>query len=119
MFTATLISPTKPKKMQTFTFKSDISEDSTEKKITLVFTGNLTLQNAEEIKNTLEGQKGDFNHVELTAREVSGIDVSFLQILESYCNTHQAKGRNVRILMDLPYDLKTLLANAGIAYPLK
>lgn len=105
--------------MQTFNFKADISEDSSGKKIKLIFTGYLTLQNAREIKNVLENQMDDFNNVELTAKEVTGLDVSFLQIIESYRKTHQAEGKNIKILMDLPYDLKTLLANAGIAYPLK
>lgn len=105
--------------MQTFTFRTDIDEDSSGKKIKLLFTGSLTLPNARDIKNALENQVDDFNTVELTAKEVSGIDVSFLQIIESYRNTKESEGKNIRILMDLPYDLKTLLANAGIAYPLK
>lgn len=105
--------------MQTFNFKSDVSEDSLGKKIKLVFTGYLTLQNAKEIKTTLQSQLGDYKSVELMAKDVSGIDVSFLQIIESYRKTNQDEGKKVKIMIDLPYDLKTLLANAGIAYPIK
>ncbi len=105
--------------MQTFNFKTDVTEDSNGKKIKLIFTGYLTLQNAREIKSTLLNQIGDYQQVELMARDVSGIDVSFLQILESYRLSNERAGKKVKILMDLPYDLKTLLANAGVSYPLK
>ncbi len=105
--------------MQTFNLKTDISEDGKGKKIRMIFSGYLTLQNAAEIKAILQPINGEFANLELWARDVSGIDVSFLQILESYRKTHEADGKKVKILMDLPYDLKTLLANAGIAYPIK
>jgi hypothetical protein len=105
--------------MQTFNIKSDVTEDSTGKKIKLVFTGYLTLQNAKEIKSVLQNQSGDFMSVELMAKEVAGIDVSFLQIVESYRKANHEGGKKVKILMDLPYDLKTMLANAGIEYPIK
>ncbi len=105
--------------MQTFTFQTDVSEDDKGKKIRMIFSGYLTLQNASQIRTTLEEQNRDFENVELWAKDVSGIDVSFLQILESYRQTHSVEGKKVKILMDLPYDLKTLLANAGIVYPVK
>lgn len=105
--------------MQTFTFQTDVSEDDKGKKIRMIFSGYLTLQNASQIRTTLKEQNRDFENVELWAKDVSGIDVSFLQILESYRQTHSVEGKKVKILMDLPYDLKTLLANAGIVYPVK
>lgn len=105
--------------MQTFDLKTDVTEDTSGKKMKMVFTGYLTLQNAREIKSALKNHVGDYKTVELTARNVSGIDVSFLQIIESYRKSHEVDGRKVKIIMDLPYDLKTLLGNAGIAYPLK
>lgn len=105
--------------MQTFTFQTDVSEDDKGKKIRMIFSGYLTLQNASQIRTTLEEQNRDFENVELWAKDVSGIDVSFLQILESYRQTHSVEGKKVKVLMDLPYDLKTLLANAGIVYPVK
>lgn len=105
--------------MQTFNLQTDVSEDGKGKKIRMIFSGYLTLQNATQIKTTLQQQNGDFDNVELWAKDVSGIDVSFLQILESYRQTHNVEGKKVKIMMDLPYDLKTLLANAGIVYPVK
>ncbi|TVQ14692.1 MAG: hypothetical protein EA361_07150 [Bacteroidetes bacterium] len=105
--------------MQTFKLQTDVSEDGKGKKIRMIFSGYLTLQNAAEIKATLQPINGDFANLELCARDVAGIDVSFLQMIESYRKTHEGDGKKVKILMDLPYDLKTLLANAGIAYPLK
>jgi len=105
--------------MQTFNFKSDVFEDSSGKKMKLTFTGYLTLQNAREIKTTLQNQAGDYKEIELWARDVAGIDVSFLQIIESFRKTITQEGKNMKILMDLPYDLKTLLTNAGISYPIK
>lgn len=105
--------------MQTFELKTDVTEDPSGRKMKMVFKGYLTLQNAKEIKLALQNYVGDFKTVELLAKEVSGIDVSFLQIIESYRKSHEADGRKVKISMDLPYDLKTLLGNAGIAYPIK
>ncbi len=105
--------------MQTFNLHTDVTEDGSGRKIRMVFSGYLTLQNAKQIKENLQKQNGDFENVELWAKDVSGIDVSFLQILESYRMRHTAEGKKVNIKMDLPYDLKTLLANAGIAYPVK
>ncbi len=105
--------------MQNFTFKSDLTEDSNGKKMKITFSGYLTLQNAKEIKSTLQCQQAEVKDVEIMAKDVSGIDVSFLQIVESYRKSIQDEGKNLRIMMDLPYDLKTLLANAGIAYPIK
>ncbi len=105
--------------MQHFTFNSDVTEDREGKIFKMIFSGYLTLQNARQIKETLQNQVGDYNKVVLMAQDVSGIDVTFLQIVESFRKTGEEAGKQVRVLMDLPYDLKTLMANAGVSYPLK
>ncbi len=105
--------------MQTFGFKTDITDDPQGKKARMTFSGYLTLQNAREIRSVLQNHTGDYKSVELMAKDVSGIDVSFLQILESFRKTLEEQGKNIKIFFDLPYDLKNLLANAGIAYPVK
>lgn len=105
--------------MQNFTFHKEVSEDSQGKKTQMIFAGYLTLQNARQIKDTLQNQSWDYKSVELMAHDVKGIDVSFLQILESFRKSIEDKGHKAKILMDLPYDLKTIMANAGIVYPVK
>lgn len=105
--------------MQTYDFNTDLSENAKGKNMRLIFSGYLTLQNANKIKSNLLSQKGDFSQIELVAKDVRGIDVSFLQLVESFRQTNEQEGKKVKIAMDLPYDLKTLMANAGIAYPVK
>ena len=103
--------------MQNFTFTTHTSEEGNQLK--MVFGGNLTLQTAAHIKQTLEAQKGDYASFTMTVKEVTGLDVSFLQIIESFKKMLEQEGKKLSIYMDLPYDLKNLLANAGISYPLK
>ncbi len=105
--------------MQNFDFHTDHSEENGGLKTRMFFSGFLTLPNAEEIKASLQNLNDNAEQVELWAKDVSGIDVSFLQIIESYKKEREENGQKVTILMELPYDLKTLLANAGIAYPEK
>ncbi len=105
--------------MQTYDFNTDLSESAKGKNMRLIFSGYLTLQNAGKIKSNLLNQKGDFSQVELVAQDVKGIDVSFLQLVEAFRKAKEQEGKQVKILMDLPYDLKTLMANAGISYPVK
>jgi hypothetical protein len=97
--------------MQNFTCKTEVTDGH----LKLAFSGYLTLQNAREIKTVLAGKNDDFHSVDIHAYEVSGIDVSFLQLIEAFRLAQTIAGRKARITFDLPYDLKTLLANAGVA----
>jgi MFS superfamily sulfate permease-like transporter len=101
--------------MQTFNCKTE----RTEGRLKMMFSGYLTLQNAKEIKNYLVTLDNEFQSIDIHVKEASGIDVSFLQMIESFRITHANEGRKVKITMDLPYDLKTLLSNAGVVYPVK
>ncbi|MFW5759098.1 MAG: STAS domain-containing protein [Bacteroidota bacterium] len=105
--------------MQDFKFTSNIYEDSGEPVMKMVFEGALTLSNASEIKKILKEQKQEFTQIALMVKNVVGLDVSFLQIIESWKKSLENNGGKVKIQMDLPYDLKTLLSNAGITYPHK
>jgi len=105
--------------MQDFKFTRNVSEDSGESVMKMVFEGALTLSNANEIKKILEEQKQEFSQIALMVKNVAGLDVSFLQIIESWKKSLENNGGKVKIQMDLPYDLKTLLSNAGIVYPHK
>jgi MFS superfamily sulfate permease-like transporter len=101
--------------MQTFKCKTEITDGH----LKLVFSGFLTLQNAKEIKTVLINLNDEHQSIDIQVKEASGIDVSFLQIIESFRISQVNAGRKVKIAMDLPYDLKTLLSNAGVAYPVK
>lgn len=105
--------------MENFKISSTVTDDSGEPGLNMVFEGTLTLTNSKEIKETLEKQKQDYSKIALTVKNVAGLDVSFLQIIESYRRSIEENGGRVKISMDLPYDLKTLLSNAGISYPAK
>lgn len=105
--------------MQNFTFTTHLSDESGVSRLKMTFGGHLTLQNATQIKSSLQSQQANHENFQLIARDVSGLDVSFLQIIESYRRTLEEEGKKVSIVLDIPYDIKVLLANAGIEYPVK
>jgi hypothetical protein len=101
--------------MQTFKCNTELIEGH----LKLLFSGFLTLHNAREIKNFLSNLTGEFQTINIQVREVSGVDVSFLQIIEAFRSSQVNAGRKVKISMDMSYDLKSLFSNAGISYPVK
>ncbi|MFN3555445.1 MAG: hypothetical protein ACK4VN_05735 [Bacteroidales bacterium] len=103
--------------MQTFTFTTQRTEDKDQNGLRLIFQGNLTLQNAGQIKALLKSQDIPSEHCQIVAKDVAGMDVSFLQIVEAYKEHLRQEGKKVSVIIDLPYDLKTLMVNAGIEYP--
>ncbi len=105
--------------MQTFTILTPKSENANDKEIKIVLEGDLSLQNAAQIKKALVGKDKKFQSVEITCRDITAIDVSVIQILEAYRKSITAAHKMIKIVMDLPYDLKTLLDNAGLKYQSK
>jgi anti-anti-sigma factor len=92
-----------------------ISSDKNEKVLELHLQGELSLYHAAEIRDELlQALMGDYRQVHLQIEEVSALDASFLQILEALKKTLQRSHASLQLRADLPYNLKTLLENAGV-----
>ncbi len=105
--------------MKQFKCTTEKLQDDKGELLNITLSGSLTLQSASDIKKALSEIKGSFESLIIKTKEVDSIDISFIQIVEAYRKTKVSEGVNVKIIMDLPYNAKTLLANAGIAYPSK
>ncbi|MCK4664313.1 MAG: hypothetical protein KAT68_15700 [Bacteroidales bacterium] len=76
----------------------------------VVIEGNLVLKNAEKIKNQLLILKQNETILEIIIRNVSDMDLSFLQILLSLIKTLKSKAT---ITMSLSDEYKLLIYHAG------
>ncbi len=104
--------------MKQFDYNIEKKSDKGSETLEVTLTGSLTLQSAKEIKSKLTDITNNFENLVINARGITGIDISFIQIIESYRRSIiRDAGKSVKIIMDLPYDMKQLLANAGITYP--
>ncbi|TVQ86180.1 MAG: hypothetical protein EA393_12535 [Bacteroidetes bacterium] len=102
--------------MENFKFTSSCCDETGDAKIQMIFEGMLTLQNAELIREHLDKTNLRFESVDLFAKDVTGIDVSFLKMLENFKNYLEKQGKKVNINLEVPFDLKRMLVNAGIPY---
>lgn len=84
----------------------------------MIFEGMLTLQNAPQIKDSLKEPLQEYDIVDLIAKDVTGIDVSFLKILKSFKEFLEKKGKKVNVRMDMPYDLNRIMSETGFFFPL-
>jgi hypothetical protein len=105
--------------MKSFKLITHKSDDPKGKNLKIVFEGELALPNASEIMKELKLIPMGFETLEMIARDVTSIDLSFIQIIEAFGRSMKERKKDVKVLMDLPYDLKELLATAGIDYPSK
>jgi hypothetical protein len=98
-------------------FKVTASADAKSKELKIIFEGDLNLQNTTQIKIALQEGSVGFDTIEISGKEITAIDLSFVQIVEAFRKSET--GKKVKVILDLPYDMKTLLGNAGINYPNK
>jgi MFS superfamily sulfate permease-like transporter len=104
--------------MDDFKFFSRISDDPHGCSIHMIFEGMLTLQNAPLIKESLKEPSQDYQSVDLIAKDVTGIDVSFLNILKSFKEYLETRGKKVNVKLELPYNLNRIISETGISFPL-
>lgn len=104
--------------MQDFKFISQISNDPHGCSIHMIFEGMLTLQNAPRIKESLKEPIKEYDVIDLIAKDVTGIDVSFLKILKSFKEFLEKQGKKVNVRMELPFDLNRIMSETGIIFPL-
>jgi hypothetical protein len=98
-------------------FKVTTSSDAKSRELKITFEGDLNLQNARRIKNALQEVSTGFESIEISGKEITAIDLSFVQNIEAFKKSEA--GKKIKTILVLPYDMKTLLGNAGINYPNK
>ena len=79
----------------------------------LTIEGELTLQNARELKNLIQKEIVGLDSVNIKATNISQADITFIQILRSLKKHLEENGKNITTLIEYPYDVKVLLNNAG------
>ncbi len=85
-----------------------------EKHVELTLEGELTLQNAKELKKSIQKNIAGYESVNIKADNITQADITFIQILKSLERHLTDKGKKITTNIKYPYDVKTLLANAGI-----
>jgi anti-anti-sigma regulatory factor len=81
----------------------------------LVFSGQLTINYIQKIKETV-GEQTDFsNDLVVRVDNPDNLDITFLQLLQSLKTTAELNKRQFTVTADLPNELETLVANAGFS----
>ena len=92
----------------------EIKVNKNENLTELKFTGELTIFNINEIKDKLVESLNSDKMIRLNHDEVTEVDISYLQLLKSFCFTAEKKDLEV-IVADNPTDvLKNVLELSGI-----
>lgn len=78
----------------------------------LVFTGDLKIQNANNILNEMQNSfaNGVFN---IRIKEISSLDLTFIQLLYAYCKTAAQQKINIHINWETSSEYESLIKNCG------
>jgi anti-anti-sigma factor len=79
----------------------------------LRITGDMTIENASDLKTVLIDSMADSSHVEINMSEVDTVDVSCLQILCSAHRTAEKEGKKL-VVEGIGDALTTCLEDAGL-----
>ncbi len=81
-------------------------------KITL--KGELTIQQADEIREKILDHIAGYGTIEIQAREVTAFDLAFYQLLTSLKQSLKKAGVGIRISLSLPAELEKLFFKSGL-----
>jgi anti-anti-sigma regulatory factor len=79
----------------------------------LVVRGEITIQNAQECLAILRDFQGRGNHLLLNLQNVTGADISFLQLLCSFHRTCLNRGQQVGLAENMSEAFQTVLESTG------
>jgi anti-anti-sigma factor len=85
----------------------------------LTFTGDMTIQCAALAKEAVESALKDVTTLVVDIKGVTGVDLTFLQILCSLRHTAERDGKKVSIKENCPEVFKRVVEEAGFSYYLK
>lgn len=86
------------------------SETDTE----LKFSGELTILNIKEIKDKMIETLNTDSVIKLDHKDVTEVDIAYLQLLQSFCQTAEKKNLEVLISDNNSDTLKKVLDTAGV-----
>jgi hypothetical protein len=99
--------------MKSKTFSITTIADESLNTQTLIFEGNLGLDNAGAIKKTVESITYECSKVIIHLKNVQKLDITFIQILKALRIFLEVDGKNPEIISLLPSDIERLLINSG------
>ena len=99
--------------MSNIKVSKNVPKNMDKKHVELTLEGELTLQNAKELKKSIQKNIAGHDSVNIKADNITQADVTFIQILKSLERHLNNKGKKITTNIEYPYDVKTLLVNAG------
>jgi hypothetical protein len=89
------------------------SKRKTQKKIFVHLFGALTIQNAREMSNRIPMLFDEYDHVELVLKDVTGIDITAIQLFNLMRVNYHSFGKYTYINAELTNDQKKMLTTCG------
>jgi anti-anti-sigma factor len=84
----------------------------------MTLSGNLTIANAEELKNKMMAGL-EFENISIRLKDVESIDLAGVQVLLAYARSAKEKKQKTGFLTELPDEIRDILNSAGISQKLK
>lgn len=97
------------------TVKLKMSDGKTKGSGLLSLQGNLSLDNVEQLVHVFREAVQKYKRLSVELKEVSALDLGFLQLLWSLENEMHKKGEELEVKMTLPSELEQLLRNTGFS----
>ena len=85
-----------------------------EKEVTLIIQGELTLDNSEQLKNFLLENLDKYNHFVLKVNGVESIDLGAIQLIQRFIWDIKQQNKSFEAEIKIPEDYKLLFARAGL-----
>jgi MFS superfamily sulfate permease-like transporter len=89
------------------------SKRKTQKKIFVHLSGALTIQNVGEMSNRIPMLFDEYDHVELVLKDVTGIDITAIQLFNLMRVNYHSFGKYTYINAELTNDQKKMLTTCG------
>lgn len=98
-------------KNKTFVIKTSFNNNS--KVQTLIFEGDLGINNATAIKKNIQSLKFRGDSVKIHLRHVEKIDITSIQVIRALRIVLNNMGKRSNIFSEIPEDIERLLNNSG------
>jgi anti-anti-sigma regulatory factor len=103
-------------KAQTISLKAQPAKGKgkSENEVTLIIQGELTIDNAQKLKEFLLEKIDKYNLFILTISNVVSLDLSAVQVLQRFVLDVKKMDKSIEASIDLPEDSKALLVKSGL-----
>lgn len=89
------------------------SKRKTIRKIKLILSGTLNITNVDQARSSLLPVFENFDYLDFQLKEVSSLDLSFIQLLYHFKYSFAQKGKNVTIDSELTGESRKIIVHAG------